>query len=61
METVIIFTLFVCALLFIGQNAFKALFSKQKAGCAKGCGSCGSIDFEEVLSKTENKSSVPPQ
>ncbi|PMD95627.1 FeoB-associated Cys-rich membrane protein [Siphonobacter sp. BAB-5405] len=39
--------LFVGALVYLG-NQFRKQFSLRKTGgCAKGCGSCGAIKFDE--------------
>ncbi|OZI09512.1 FeoB-associated Cys-rich membrane protein [Siphonobacter sp. BAB-5385] len=47
METLVIGMLFVGALAYLG-NQFRKQFSLRKTGgCAKGCGSCGAIKFDE--------------
>lgn len=55
-ETIIISTVFVAALVYLGKNTFNAFFSKTDAGCAKGCASCGAVDFDKIRLEIEQKS-----
>ncbi|MES2796905.1 MAG: FeoB-associated Cys-rich membrane protein [Bacteroidota bacterium] len=55
-ETIAILLIFSAAVFYIGRNTFKTFFGKSKAGCAKGCGSCGNIDFEKLESEIEKNS-----
>ncbi len=48
METLIIFIVFFAALFYLGRNTFRAFFAKNNAGCAKGCASCGAVNFEKI-------------
>ena len=36
------------ALFFLGRRAWRAFFSKDVVGCAKGCGACGGIDVDRL-------------
>ena len=48
MENIIIALIFLAAIFYLG-NLVKTNFSlKNKAGCSKGCGSCGAIDFNKI-------------
>jgi FeoB-associated Cys-rich membrane protein len=55
-ETIIILLIFCGSIFYIGRGFYKSFFSKSKAGCAKGCGSCGAIDFDKIMAeqKMEN-------
>ncbi len=55
-ETIIISTVFVLALFYLGKNTFLAFFSKSNGGCAKGCGSCGAVDFDKIRVEIERNS-----
>jgi hypothetical protein len=33
-------------------------FTKSKAGCAKGCGSCGTVDFDKIVADQIAKNST---
>jgi hypothetical protein len=48
-ENIIIFTIFCGSIFYIGRGIYRSFFSKSKAGCAKGCGSCGAIDFDKII------------
>ena len=48
MENLLIFTLFALALVYLGNMVRKQFQSKNTAGCAKGCGGCGAIDFTKI-------------
>ena len=54
-ESIIIFVIFTLAVFYLGKNTFKAFFAKNNAGCAKGCGSCGAIDFDKIIQEQETK------
>jgi hypothetical protein len=47
-ENVIIFVLFAAALVYLGNLVRKQFQAKNNAGCAKGCGSCGAVDFKKI-------------
>lgn len=53
LENIFIILIFTAALIYLGRNTFMAFFSKNNAGCAKGCGSCGAVDFEKISSDIE--------
>jgi hypothetical protein len=52
-ENGIIFIIFSLALYYVGKTTFGGFFSKQKAGCAKGCASCGAVDFEKITNQID--------
>ena len=54
-ESIIIFVIFSFAVFYLGKNTFKAFFAKNDAGCAKGCGSCGAVDFEKIIENHQIK------
>ena len=53
MENSIIGLMFLSALIYLGNIVYKNFNPKNKAGCAKGCGSCGAIDFDKIASTME--------
>ena len=50
MENLIIVLIFISAIAYLGNLVYKNFNPKNKAGCAKGCGSCGAIDFDKIAS-----------
>jgi FeoB-associated Cys-rich membrane protein len=54
-ESIIIFIIFSLAVFYLGKNTFKAFFAKSNAGCAKGCGSCGAVDFDKIIAEHQVK------
>jgi FeoB-associated Cys-rich membrane protein len=55
MENLIILLIFVSAMTYLGNLVYKNFNPKNKAGCAKGCGSCGAIDFDKIASQMESE------
>ncbi|MES2516457.1 MAG: FeoB-associated Cys-rich membrane protein [Bacteroidota bacterium] len=53
MESIIIGLIFVSAITYLGNIVRKNFSLKNKAGCSKGCGSCGAIDFEKIAADME--------
>ncbi len=53
MENLFIGLIFLVAIIYLGNLVFQNFNPKNKAGCAKGCGSCGAIDFDKIASKME--------
>jgi hypothetical protein len=53
MESAVIFLVFLGSVYYLSQNTFKAFFAKSDKGCAKGCGSCGAVDFEKIAKQIE--------
>ena len=45
---------FSVALLYIGRLLYRS-FKPGTGGCAKGCGSCGAIDFKKLEKEMEKK------
>ena len=48
MENIIIAIIFLSAIFYLGNLVRKNFSLKNKAGCSKGCGSCGAIDFDKI-------------
>lgn len=55
MENIIIGLIFISAIAYLGNIVRKNFSFNNKAGCAKGCGSCGAIDFEKIAAEIEAK------
>jgi hypothetical protein len=55
MENIIIITVFLGAIYYLGTIVWKNFFAKNSAGCVKGCGSCGNIDFEKIVREQEGR------
>lgn len=55
MENIIIGLTFIAAVTYLGNLVYQNFNSKNKAGCAKGCGSCGAIDFDKISLELESK------
>jgi hypothetical protein len=51
LETLLILALFAGAVFYLSRMVWKAFFSNKQAGCAKGCGTCGAVDFEKIVEK----------
>lgn len=47
--------MFLLALIYLGNIVYKNFNPKNKAGCAKGCGSCGAIDFDKIATQMESQ------
>ena len=55
MENLIIVLIFLSAVVYLGNIVYKNFNPKNKTGCAKGCGSCGAIDFDKIALQMESK------
>lgn len=55
MENVIIAIIFLAAVAYLGNIVIKNFSIKKNAGCSKGCGSCGAIDFDKIAAEMEVK------
>jgi FeoB-associated Cys-rich membrane protein len=55
MENLLIVLIFLSAVAYLGNLVYKNFNSKNKAGCAKGCGSCGAIDFDKIALEMESQ------
>ena len=55
MENIIIVSIFLSAIVYLGNIVYKNFNPKNKAGCAKGCGSCGAIDFDKIALQMESQ------
>jgi FeoB-associated Cys-rich membrane protein len=51
MENIIIGLIFLSAIAYLGNIVYQNFKPKNNAGCAKGCGSCGAIDFDKIIVK----------
>lgn len=58
MENVVIGLIFLAAIIYLGNLVFRNFNPKNKAGCAKGCGSCGAIDFDKISAKMESQMEI---
>jgi hypothetical protein len=54
-EHIIIFIVFIVAVVYIGRLFYRAFSSSNTAGCAKGCGSCGAIDFNKIAQDLDKR------
>ena len=57
-QSVFVVLLLLLALAFVGRRAWQAFFAKNAAGCAKGCGACGSFDVEALQRTIEARSAA---
>jgi hypothetical protein len=46
MQQIIIFLIFIAAAVYVVRLIYKSF--SNKSGCAKGCGACGTIDFNKI-------------
>ncbi|MEJ8757506.1 FeoB-associated Cys-rich membrane protein [Pontibacter sp. H259] len=53
-QQIIIFLLFIAAAAYILRLLYRTFFSKAE-GCAKGCGSCGGLDFKKIEQEMEKR------
>jgi hypothetical protein len=53
MENLIIVLIFLSAITYLGSLVYKNFNPQNKAGCSKGCGSCGAIDFDKIAAQME--------
>ena len=54
-QHIIIFLIFIVAVAYVGRLFYRAFNSSSTAGCAKGCGSCGAIDFNKIARDLDHK------
>jgi len=54
----IIAALFVVAAFYVGRIFWRAFFTKSAAGCAKGCGACGTIDVDALQRTIEKRQAI---
>ena len=59
-ENLVIFLLFALALVYLGNMVRKQFQTKNSAGCAKGCGSCGAVDFTKIEAQIAAKEKGQP-
>jgi hypothetical protein len=55
MENLIIGFIFLGAVFYLGNIVRKNFSLKNKAGCSKGCGSCGAIDFNKISAQIDSQ------
>ena len=48
LQSILVAVLLAAALFFLGRRAWQAFFAKSAAGCAKGCGACGTLDVDAL-------------
>jgi hypothetical protein len=60
-ENLIIFILFASAIVYLGNMVRKQFQTKNSAGCAKGCGGCGAIDFTKIEAQIAAKEKQQPE
>jgi hypothetical protein len=54
MENIIIGSIFLSAIAYLGNIVYQNFNPKNKAGCSKGCGSCGAVDFDKIATQMES-------
>lgn len=54
-QHLIIFLLFLAAAAYVVRLLYRTFSSSNAAGCAKGCGSCGAIDFKKIEQELEKQ------
>ena len=47
-QNLLIALLFLVATFYVGRIFWRAFFTKSAAGCAKGCGACGTLDVDRL-------------
>lgn len=52
-QQIIILLVFIAALAYIGRMLYRNFAAK--SGCASGCGSCSTIDFNKIQKELEKK------
>ncbi|GHA64945.1 FeoB-associated Cys-rich membrane protein [Pontibacter akesuensis] len=52
-QQLIILLIFLVAVAYMGRMIYRSFAAK--SGCAKGCGSCGSIDFSKIQKDLEKQ------
>ncbi|GAB3824974.1 FeoB-associated Cys-rich membrane protein [Pontibacter rugosus] len=52
-QQLIILLIFLVAVAYMGRMLYRSFAAS--SGCAKGCGSCGSIDFNKIQKELEKK------
>ena len=53
-QEILIFVLFALAAAYMLKQGYNSFF-KKTPGCAKGCGACGTIDFEKISADLDKK------
>jgi hypothetical protein len=57
MQEIIIFIVFALAAAYVIRLLISNFRPKPGAGCAKGCGTCSTIDFDKIKKELEAKTS----
>ncbi|MCJ8163814.1 FeoB-associated Cys-rich membrane protein [Pontibacter sp. E15-1] len=52
-QELIILLIFLVAALYMARMVYRSFSAK--SGCAKGCGSCGAIDFKKIQQELDKK------
>ncbi|MHA6248553.1 FeoB-associated Cys-rich membrane protein [Pontibacter sp. CAU 1760] len=53
MQELIILLIFLAAAFYMARMVYRSFAAK--SGCAKGCGSCGTIDFKKIQQDLDRK------
>ncbi len=53
LQELIIFLIFMAAAIYMARMVYRSFSAK--SGCAKGCGSCGAIDFKKIQQEMDKK------
>jgi len=48
LQNILIALLFLAATFYVGRIFWRAFFTKNQAGCAKGCGACSTLDVDQL-------------
>ena len=54
-QNIIIFLIFAVAVAYMGRIIYRSFMPNKDAGCAKGCGSCSSIDLSKIQKELDRK------
>ena len=57
-QNLLIAFLFLAASFYVGRIFWRAFFTKSAAGCAKGCGACGTLDVDRLQRTIEARAAA---
>ena len=57
-QNLLIVLLFLAATFYVGRIFWRAFFTKSAAGCAKGCGACGTLDVDRLQRTIEARTAA---
>lgn len=55
-QHLLILIVFLVAVAYMGRMIYRSFAAK--SGCAKGCGSCGGLDFNKIQKEMEKRKAV---